>query len=165
MTKAICWLGIIAAGLLAAPALSFAAVGETEAQLIKRFGQPVKTVADKKKVAPGDKELRFKTKECEVAVVLLKNRSEAEWYFFDTKIAGPEDKRIKSILKDHERTRGKCEWTFFDEEQAKMLRRQNFKWMWICIPETSDDGVNFAVRHDKPDAFEIKSNAFIKLLQ
>ena len=161
MVKQSIFVGVFVLTGLTCATDSFAVVGETEAQLTKRFGKPTKVLNDKEVIAPADKVMFFESAGQRVGVSLVGGRSAAEHYTFDTDISGPEDKRVKAVLDAHA---GKGdEWMFFDEQKCTtMFRRQNVRLMWIL---TAGDGLSAAIRPDAPRKLEVQSKAFTDLLK
>lgn len=140
---------------------SFAVVGETEAQLTKRFGKPTKVLDDKKVIAPAEKVMFFESAGQRVGVSLVGGRSAAEHYTFETDITEPDDRRVKAVLDAH--TGKEDKWTSFSEQECQqMFRRQNYRLMWV---RTTGEGLTAAIRADAPRKLEVQSKAFTELLK
>jgi hypothetical protein len=82
MTKRLMFLSMIWAGVALVPAISFARLGETEDELIERFGQPVSEITDKDELGIADKELVFKKDDTIIHATIYKGRCASEGYRF-----------------------------------------------------------------------------------
>lgn len=161
MVKQLIFIGVVVLIGLTFSAVSFAVVGETEAQLTKRFGKPTEVLDEKDAIAPAEKLIFFEPAGQRVGVSLLGGRSAAEHFTFDTNISGPNDERVKAVLDAH--AGNGAEWMFFDEQKCKqMFQRQNLRLMWIL---TAGQGISAAVRLENPRKLEVQSKAFTDLLQ
>lgn len=164
MVKQSIFVGIVVLTGFTFSTASFAVVGETEAQLTKRFGKPTKVLDDKKVIAPAEKVMFFESAGQRVGVSLVGGRSAAEHYTFETDIAGPDDSRVKAVLEAH-KVKGDT-WTSFGEQECKqMFRRQKYRLAWIRTTEAEGGGLTAAIRSDAPRKLEVQSQAFNALLK
>lgn len=82
MTKRLLVLISFLSAVLIAPSVSFGRLGETEEELIKRFGRPVSEITDKKEIGIADKELMFKKNDAIVRVTIYQGQCVSEGYQF-----------------------------------------------------------------------------------
>lgn len=82
MTKRSMFLLALLSGVALMPTVSFARLGETEDELIERFGQPVSEITDKDELGIADKELVFKKDDTIIHATIYKGRCASEGYRF-----------------------------------------------------------------------------------
>lgn len=82
MTNWLCFSIAFLLGLMVAPSVSFARLGETEDELIKRFGRPVSTITDKDDIGIADKQLMFKKGDTIIHATIYRGECVSEGYQF-----------------------------------------------------------------------------------
>lgn len=82
MIKRLLCLSVVLTVLMAVPSVSFARLGETEDELIERFGQPVSDITAKDQVGIADKILMFKKGDTVIHATIYKGQCVSEGYQF-----------------------------------------------------------------------------------
>jgi len=116
---------------------ALAVLGETEAELVKRYGKPSAAVA-KDVSAPAEKVLKFTTPAFDVSVFLLEGKSIREVHVLKQNITGEEDPAVARILQanaDGERWLWISDLFFlptsFPRQMAKMKPLPGVKYCWV----------------------------------
>lgn len=137
---------------------ALADLGETEAELVKRYGKPTEVVGRSPDIAPAEKILRFKTRDFHVSVAMLKNRSAAEHYTFGQAISGPDDKRVDSVLKAHV-----GDGPIMPAPDPSLIG-EDYKYVWVIVRGKAGTS-SAAVRKDNLNKLELQTNEYTKLLR
>lgn len=155
MAKKLC-IGLCIAWLAMCPAgICWARLGETEAEILKRYGKPFETDADPKKIGPADKKLYFSKGDNLVMVVIFRGHSVIEAYSFldeDGKTVPVRDNIEKAEALLQANAQGE-EWV---EHPAVHLVRDDLLAAW----ERSDDKAMAAVFLNRPQTLEVSSLAY-----
>jgi hypothetical protein len=131
-------------------------LGETETELVKRYGKPVEVVERSPAIAPAEQLLRFKANNCTVAVLMLKGRSAAEHHKFKDAISGPDDNNARSVLNAHT---GDGKIMQFPDPA---VIRDDCKYIWVIIRGKGGDS-SAVVQKDYPNTLVIQTKEYSEL--
>lgn len=156
MKRLLC-LSVVLTGLMVVPSVSFARLGETEDNIVKRYGEPFEVMQQRPDrmwlLSPAEKVLKFKTRAFAVSVYIMDGRSAVEAYTFTKDLSGSTDPAVQAILREN--VAGDAKWSEVPNPEEV---DSSFKCLWVL--EAGPDAASATISHNKPASMELKTKKF-----
>lgn len=156
-------------GVVGNPA--FAVLGETEAELVERYGKPDAVSVGDEDLAPAEKVIGWSSPDgYDVVACLIDGRSVREIYVLEEAVQGPVDATVKRLL--NENADGDS-WRVIPEEAmagvntlqaqlAELRGKTHPKWKYYYVQKRTQNQSRAFVLEDDPCHLEVHSEAWAK---
>lgn len=158
MTKRLMFFSLIWSGVALLPGYSFARLGETEEELIARFGQSASEVTDKDRVGIADKILTFKKNDAIVHVTIYEGKCVSEGYQFMDRNGNDVPLRGAALEKVEAALGANAAGFRWQKHPDPSEINPNMMHAW----NRTDGSVAAAVWQNNPSTIEIEDMAFLK---
>lgn len=133
-------------------------IGETEQELVRRFGPPTQVVEGKGQTGPFEKILHFTKATPSVSVALINGKSAYEEHHLDKAIEGPGDPKVLAVL---DRQSHGEKWELFPNPK---LLGEDRMCIWNRKGTAQEEGVFAQVRTTSPNCLVLQTDEATRLL-